>query len=46
MDNKNDKATESQPCLKKYTIEELFEGYTGDYKPEELDWGKPVGKEE
>lgn len=32
--------------LKNYTIKELFEGYNGDYTPEEFDWGPPVGKEE
>lgn len=44
----DDKIVIFQPkrYLKKYTIEELFEDYTGDYKPEELDWGEPVGKEE
>ncbi|MBP7073188.1 MAG: AbrB/MazE/SpoVT family DNA-binding domain-containing protein [Clostridia bacterium] len=32
--------------LKQYTINELFENYKGEYKPEEQDWGEPVGKEE
>ena len=27
------------------TIEELFEGYEGDYVPTEIDWGEPVGNE-
>ncbi|MCI5515291.1 MAG: AbrB/MazE/SpoVT family DNA-binding domain-containing protein [Oscillospiraceae bacterium] len=27
------------------TIEELFEGYDGDYVPEEFDWGPSVGEE-
>jgi len=27
------------------TIEELFEGYEGDYEYEEIDWGEPVGAE-
>lgn len=27
------------------TIEELFEGYNGDYKMEEYDWGEPKGDE-
>ncbi|MGI6585137.1 MAG: AbrB/MazE/SpoVT family DNA-binding domain-containing protein [Gracilibacteraceae bacterium] len=31
---------------KQYTISELFENYKAEYKPEEPDWGKPVGKEE
>lgn len=26
-------------------IIELFEGYDGDYKPTEIDWGEPVGNE-
>lgn len=35
--NKDDK--------KRKTIIELFEGYDGDYKPSEIDWGEPVGNE-
>ena len=27
------------------SIEERFKGYNGDYKPAEIDWGAPVGKE-
>ena len=27
------------------SIEERFKGYNGDYKPTEIDWGTPVGKE-
>jgi len=27
------------------SIEERFKGYSGDYKPTEIDWGAPVGKE-
>jgi hypothetical protein len=30
---------------KKMTISELFEGFVGDYRSQEVDWGKPVGKE-
>lgn len=30
---------------KRKTIQELFEGYDGIYKPKEYDWGKPMGKE-
>lgn len=30
---------------KRQTIQELFEGYDGDYTPEEVDWGEPVGGE-
>ena len=26
-------------------IAELFEGYEGNYTPEEIDWGKPMGEE-
>ena len=29
----------------KVTLEEIFAGYEGDYKTENFDWGKPVGKE-
>jgi len=27
------------------TIQERFEGFTGEYSPEEIDWGEPVGRE-
>jgi len=27
------------------SIEELFANYDGNYKPEEFDWGKDVGRE-
>lgn len=27
------------------SIEELFEGYNGNYTPEEMDWGTPKGEE-
>ncbi|MDR0987126.1 MAG: AbrB/MazE/SpoVT family DNA-binding domain-containing protein [Ruminococcus sp.] len=27
------------------SIEELFEGFDGEYEPIEIDWGKPVGEE-
>lgn len=30
---------------RKVTITEIFEGYSGDYKPAEMDWGAPQGKE-
>ena len=26
-------------------IKELFDGFKGTYKPSELDWGKPSGRE-
>lgn len=26
-------------------INELFDGFTGTYKPIEIEWGEPVGKE-
>ncbi|MCL2016216.1 MAG: AbrB/MazE/SpoVT family DNA-binding domain-containing protein [Defluviitaleaceae bacterium] len=29
----------------KLTLESLFEGYDGDYKPEEYDFGEDVGRE-
>jgi antitoxin MazE len=28
-----------------FSLEGLFQGYQGDYKPELLDWGRPLGKE-
>lgn len=27
------------------TIKELFEGFDGEYKEKEIEWGKPVGNE-
>lgn len=30
---------------KRKNIVELFDGYDGDYKPEEIDWGEAKGKE-
>ena len=30
----------------KKSLEERFANYSGDYKCEEYDWGKPMGKEE
>lgn len=30
---------------KRKNIEELFKNYTGDYKPSDVDWGNPEGKE-
>ena len=30
---------------KNVNIVDLFEGYTGEYKPEEFDWGDPAGGE-
>ena len=27
------------------SIEELFEGFDGEYKPVEIGWGDPVGRE-
>lgn len=30
---------------KRKTIKELFEGYTGTYQTQEIDWGEPVGNE-
>ena len=29
----------------KKSIEELFEGFDGEYNETEIDWGKPVGNE-
>ncbi len=38
-------ANERNGEKKRKSLEELFEGYEGDYKPEEEDWGPPVGRE-
>lgn len=32
-------------ACKHRSIEEMFEGYSGNYVPEEVDWGDKVGKE-
>jgi antitoxin MazE len=37
-----EKAEEIKPYK---TIEELFEGFTGEYEPVEIDWGNRVGDE-
>ena len=34
-----------EKAKKRKTIVELFEGYKGDYQPEEIDWGSPRGDE-
>ena len=34
-----------QKAQKRQKIEELFKGFDGEYKPGEVDWGEPVGKE-
>ena len=42
----NDFCEQSEYAQKNHiTIDELFEGYDGEYKPEEIDWGEPAGKE-
>lgn len=33
------------PTAARKTIKELFAGYDGDYKPQEIDWGGQEGKE-
>ena len=33
------------PTTTHKTIKELFAGYDGDYKPQEIDWGGREGKE-
>lgn len=33
------------PTAAHKTIKELFAGYDGEYKPQEVDWGEQVGKE-
>ncbi len=35
---------QAEPAKRK-TIEELFDGYCGNYVPEEIDWGEPAGGE-
>ena len=30
---------------KRKSIQELFDGFEGEYTPEEVDWGEPAGKE-
>ena len=44
--NKSSDNTLKDRADKKHkTIDELFEGYEGDFIPEEIDYGEPVGKE-
>ncbi len=31
--------------VKRKNIKELFDGFTGEYRPVEIDWGKPEGQE-
>ncbi len=33
------------PTAARKTIKELFAGYDGEYKPQEVDWGEQAGKE-
>lgn len=35
---------ENEP-VKRKSIVELFEGYDGEYKPTEIEWGIPIGEE-
>ncbi|HEY5555636.1 AbrB/MazE/SpoVT family DNA-binding domain-containing protein [Acetobacterium sp.] len=35
----------SKTVAKRKTIQELFAGFGDDYKPTEVNWGKPEGKE-
>ena len=35
---------ENEP-VKRKNIVELFEGYDGEYKPTEIEWGIPIGEE-
>lgn len=33
------------PVTAHKTLKQLFEGYDGDYTPQEIDWGEKAGKE-
>lgn len=37
--------TKANPTRTRKTIKELFADYKGNYKPEDIDWGEPVGNE-
>ena len=37
--------TKVEPQKHRKNIVELFEGHEGTYKPTDVDWGEPVGKE-
>ena len=39
------KSRVSEKESEKSNIEKLFENFTGDYEPVEIDFGEPVGKE-
>ena len=45
LDNKNEKLNTEKSAKKELSIEELFEGFDGEYVKEEVDWGERVGKE-
>ena len=34
-----------RPQRPKYTLDELLDGVTGKNRPDETDWGRPMGKE-
>lgn len=34
-----------EPIKKRKTIQELFDGFNGEYEPIEMDWGETCGKE-
>ena len=37
--------TKLEPHKHRKNIVELFEGHEGTYKPTDIDWGEPIGKE-
>ena len=45
VSTKNDAIIIKRTVSQRKTIQELFEGYDGDYTPEMIDWGEPVGSE-
>ena len=42
---KDDKLIMEKAKSKRKNIKELFANYNEQYKPEEIDWGKPEGEE-
>ena len=39
------KITKAKTAKRRRNIMELFQGYSDDWQPSEIDWGEPCGKE-
>lgn len=45
LSRQDDKLVIESAHPRRKTIQELFDGYIGNYQAQEIDWGEPVGKE-